>query len=422
MLSELLSKQQQLINGTIARYTEIGTRLENIEKERENINTRMSRIILEKKELTIYKKRNFIQEFFYKRFSKQYKKDVEEEQKMAEEKSVLEKKREGLRKEKSDLEDEKRKINVVDLKNELERTNDREYAIKKLIADKPELCENPEFMKELIKEDIKYISMDKSNDKQLYKEFMQIVISNLEKNPGFQTENAIKKAQEIIAEIDNPSEVPEGRYKIPQKYLFESIRSVNLEEDEGRENKQIEMIYKAHRYFTNDGKLPIEYGTQMEELYEDENNYLLYHTINSSFWAMPQDDIIRRRDSIFVEGLRASTQDEDCINNLVRTTIGNYQDDVCFINFLQPDPRIIMLIPKTAFNDKYPTTIWGSDHPNADIENPGYILPEYIIGYVDPIEEKLELNPVPKNERKQYKYKFAERSLQSMESIDLAME
>ena len=129
---------------------------------------------------------------------------------------------------------------------------------------------------------------------------------------------------------------------------------------------------------------------------------------------MPDAEIKRRKGLIFRDGLKSSHNDEDCINTLHRTTCGNYQGDYTFVQLLNPAKKIILLIPKKAFCHSNPVPVWGADVPIATFCNPGYVLPEFVVGFVDhdtingePANARFEPNLL--ENRKQYEYKFLEQ-------------
>ena len=76
------------------------------------------------------------------------------------------------------------------------------------------------------------------------------------------------------------------------------------------------------------------------------------------------------------------------------------------MDMFEPDYKVVIMIPKEALKEGSNIPIWGLDRPEADEEHPGYILPEYIYGFVDPITEKIEKNPISLEERTKYPYKF----------------
>ena len=76
------------------------------------------------------------------------------------------------------------------------------------------------------------------------------------------------------------------------------------------------------------------------------------------------------------------------------------------MELMSPDHKMIIMLPKKALNKNSEEPIWGSDFPEADIQHPGYIFPEYIYGYINPDTEEIEENPISVENRKKYKYQF----------------
>ena len=85
------------------------------------------------------------------------------------------------------------------------------------------------------------------------------------------------------------------------------------------------------------------------------------------------------------------------------------------MDMFEPDYKVIIMIPKEAFKEGSNIPIWGLNLPEADEEHPGFILPEYIYGFIDPTIEKIEKNPVPLEQRTKYQYKFLNKQTKCME-------
>ena len=418
MLEEVIKSMKKDLRDSIEEKKQIDSRKQEIEEELKELKEKISKLDKENSKLlpTIYKKRNFIIALLLKAFSREYKENIQKE---ADNKRLLDE----LRKREEKLFKEKESINlkdptadkktIKDKSKELEKLEDRETAIKTAILRNPELTANPEFMKDLLNEDLRYIKYDKSNSPIVYQEYLQKISDKLEEKCKRPAENTwvtnvvLDRVRTICEEINNPKEVENSKYKIPQRFLFESLRKYSDYDLQDIEtDPKIDMFAEGSTYIQYDGMFSKDYGKSFEELYENSDKYMLVHKVNASFIFEPREDALEKRENIFKDGLHSSTQDEGCVNSLLRTTLGNYQNGVTFMDMFEPDYKVVIMIPKEALKEGSNIPIWGLDRPEADEEHPGYILPEYIYGFVDPITEKIEKNPISLEERTKYPYKF----------------
>ena len=418
MLEEVIKSMKKDLRDSIEEKKQIDSRKQEIEEELKELKEKISELDKENSKLlpTIYKKRNFIIALLLKAFSREYKENIQKE---ADNKRLLDE----LRKREEKLFKEKESINlkdptadkktIKDKSKELEKLEDRETAIKTAILRNPELTANPEFMKDLLNEDLRYIKYDKSNSPIVYQEYLQKISDKLEEKCKRPAENTwvtnvvLDRVRTICEEINNPKEVENSKYKIPQRFLFESLRKYSDYDLQDIEtDPKIDMFAEGSTYIQYDGMFSKDYGKSFEELYENSDKYMLVHKVNASFIFEPREDALEKRENIFKDGLHSSTQDEGCVNSLLRTTLGNYQNGVTFMDMFEPDYKVVIMIPKEALKEGSNIPIWGLDRPEADEEHPGYILPEYIYGFVDPITEKIEKNPNSLEERTKYPYKF----------------
>lgn len=418
MLEEVIKSMKKDLRDSIEEKKQIDSRKQEIEEELKELKEKISELDKENSKLlpTIYKKRNFIIALLLKAFSREYKENIQKE---ADNKRLLDE----LRKREEKLFKEKESINlkdptadkktIKDKSKELEKLEDRETAIKTAILRNPELTANPEFMKDLLNEDLRYIKYDKSNSPIVYQEYLQKISDKLEEKCKRPAENTwvtnvvLDRVRTICEEINNPKEVENSKYKIPQRFLFESLRKYSDYDLQDIEtDPKIDMFAEGSTYIQYDGMFLKDYGKSFEELYENSDKYMLVHKVNASFIFEPREDALEKRENIFKDGLHSSTQDEGCVNSLLRTTLGNYQNGVTFMDMFEPDYKVVIMIPKEALKEESNIPIWGLDRQVADEEHPGYLLPEYIYGFIDPNTEKIEKNPIPLEERTKYPYKF----------------
>lgn len=429
MLEEVIENMKKEIRDSIEGKKQVDTRKQELEDELKVLKEKILELDKENNKLlpAIHKKRNLIVELLVKTFSRKYKDTVQKEADNKRQINELRKKEAKLSKEKEEINlkspvDDKKSIEEE--KQKLESLENRETAIKIAISKNAELTKNPDFMKDLLKEDLSYIKYDKSNNPTVYQEYLQIISEKLEEKCKKPAENTwvtnvvLDRVKTICDEIKTPKEVENGKYKIPHRFLFESLRKFSdYDLDDIETDPKIDMFVEGSTYIQYDGTFSEDYGKKFEELYENSDKYMLVHKVNASFIFEPREDALEKIENIFKYGLHSSTQDEGCVNSLLRTTLGNYQNGVTFMNMLEPDYKIVIMIPKEAFKEEFDIPIWGSDRPVADEEYPGYILPEYIYGFIDPISEKIEKNPVPLEQRAKYQYKFLNEQKDCMENI-----
>lgn len=292
---------------------------------------------------------------------------------------------------------------IEELRRKIRDLADEKKSIELILQSNPELASNKEFMQEAVQVDYRLLKHDRTNNLNLYIDVLNsIKCSSTIKNDfgrrygkykiGF--EEFIIKIQE---EMQNPKQVDDDKYKIPTKYLFEAIR--NGFSVEG----QMYLFNNINSYFMLDGTIPKETGAKIQNLYENNTIYLLKHEIHHS----KKEENHQIANKICFEGLRSSQQDAGCINNLERTTVGNYQKEITLFNFLPwPDNNnnhILFCIPRDIIDNNKP--LWGAEVPEISEGVNSYILPQYVIGFIND-EAQICYNPVDVKDRKKYRYLF----------------
>ena len=332
-----------------------------------------------------------------KTFSKKYKQELKASASNSKELTKLNEKMTNLRSEKRKLDLDEQTLNPERAKGQLEKMENTDVAIHMLVNEKTELTKNPEFMKDLINRNMQYIEYDNSNEPELYILYIEKMIQKLEEAKERNNTNeftiniTINTAKKILEELNSPKEVEEGKYKIPRRFLFEGLRKSSKKDLELLEKgEMIDILSVGRDYLREDGCYKQEYGKKLEELYEDKDRFLVLHYINASYHFRAKDETMAIRDNIYKEGLHSSIQGMDCINTLDRTAHGTFEEDKSFMELMSPDHKMIIMLPKKALNKNSEEPIWGSDFPEADIQHPGYIFPEYIYGYINPDTEEIE--------------------------------
>ena len=413
MLNEVLENSKKESIQTIQTTEALQKRKAELEAEMQQTKADIISLNQENRSLSVYRKRNPIIEFFMKTFSKKYKQELKASASNSKELTKLNEKMTNLRSEKRKLDLDEQTLNPERAKGQLEKMENTDLAIHMLVNAKPELTKNPEFMKDLINRNMQYIEYDNSNEPELYMQYIEKMIQKLEEAKERNNANeftiniTINTAKKILEELNSPKEVEEGKYKIPRRFLFEGLRKSSKKDLELLEkDEMIDILSVGRDYLREDGCYKQEYGKKLEELYEDKDRFLVIHYINASYHFRAKDETMAIRDNIYKEGLHSSIQGMDCINTLDRTAHGTFEEDKSFMELMSPDHKMIIMLPKKALNKNSEEPIWGSDFPEADIQHPGYIFPEYIYGYINPDTEEIEENPISVENRKKYKYQF----------------
>jgi len=413
MLNEVLENSKKELIQIIQKSEALQKRKAELEAEMQQTKADIISLNQENRSLSVYRKRNPIIEFFMKTFSKKYKQELKASASNSKELTKLNEKMTNLRSEKRKLDLDEQTLNPERAKGQLEKMENTDLAIHMLVNAKPELTKNPEFMKDLINRNMQYIEYDNSNEPELYMQYIEKMIQKLEEAKERNNANeftiniTINTAKKILEELNSPKEVEEGKYKIPRRFLFEGLRKSSKKDlellDKG---EMIDILSVGRDYLREDGCYKQEYGKKLEELYEDKDRFLVIHYINALYHFRAKDETMAIRDNIYKEGLHSSIQGMDCINTLDRTAHGTFEEDKSFMELMSPDHKMIIMLPKKALNKNSEEPIWGSDFPEADIQHPGYIFPEYIYGYINPDTEEIEENPISVENRKKYKYQF----------------
>ena len=413
MLNEVLENSKNELMQIIQKSEALQKRKAELEEEMQQTKADIISLNQENRSLSVYRKRNPIIEFFMKTFSKKYKQELKASASNSKELTKLNEKMTNLRSEKRKLDLDEQTLNPERAKGQLEKMENTDVAIHMLVNAKPELTKNPEFMKDLINRNMQYIEYDNSNESELYMQYIEKMIQKLEEAKERNNANeftiniTINTAKKILEELNSPKEVEEGKYKIPRRFLFEGLRKSGKKDLELLEKgEMIDILSVGRDYLREDGCYKQEYGKKLEELYEDKDRFLVIHYINASYHFRAKDETMAIRDNIYKEGLHSSIQGMDCINTLDRTAHGTFEEDKSFMELMSPDHKMIIMLPKKALNKNSEEPIWGSDFPEADIQHPGYIFPEYIYGYINPDTEEIEENPISVENRKKYKYQF----------------
>ena len=187
---------QEVLQNTKGELVNIIQKVERLQQEKKQIELKIQEIKEEilnlnktNRSLSIYTKRNPIVEFFMKTFSRKYKQELTEV-------STNNKRLEELNQEMSNLRTEKRKLDLEEqvlnpelAKSQLNKMNKKSVAIQMVITKNANITKNPDFMKDLISLDLKYIEYDKSNSEELYVQYLEGIKTKLEEEKSKQDSN-----------------------------------------------------------------------------------------------------------------------------------------------------------------------------------------------------------------------------------------
>ena len=205
---------QEVLQNTKGELVNIIQKVERLQQEKKQIELKIQEIKEEilnlnktNRSLSIYTKRNPIVEFFMKAFSRKYKQELTEV-------STNNKRLEELNQEMSNLRTEKRKLDLEEqvlnpelAKSQLNKMNKKSVAIQMVITKNANITKNPDFMKDLISLDLKYIEYDKSNNEELYVQYLEGIKTKLEEEKSKQDSNKflidipLKTAKDLISKL-----------------------------------------------------------------------------------------------------------------------------------------------------------------------------------------------------------------------------
>lgn len=451
-----------MINSIIKKeLINLGEEIKTSEKELEALNdfeTKQKQIIKQEEELKetlknisiphLMKRQkfNFVQRLFssnYKRYLTEVAENRRNISEVTEKIESLQNRLESLKADEKEVDEkisqnESKKINlqlhISSITKSIHDLNNPDTGVVYLINKYDELCYNEEFMKEIISLKPSNIKYDKTNSETLYRIYASKKIdeinSKVSDNLGrryFQ-----KPFMEILQELNNPKTVDKDKYKIPHEYLFEEIRDtedrqtyspiytiydsqiasvLNIAVDENYKLSLKEPINFFHySYFELDGSYNYEYGEKIEQLYTDKNNYLAIHGTNAdseSINAVLENGLAYNRCEI-----GATTYFQKVNNNLDLTF------KATLINFLsytyKGNKNILLSFPRDAFDKDIPAKIWGKNEGDNDY----YVLPKYILGYVDIVGDNRTFIKNTHLYEKNYNYLFYDYLNKSTQEVE----
>lgn len=286
------------------------------------------------------------------------------------------------------------------------KLKDKDYVINLLINADKTITNSIGFMLQCIEHNPAYIVYDTSNSNIVYEAFMKNFLENAVSEErlvslGFldtEIKNLRDKVSMVLKEIQEPQTTGSEEYKVPQKYLYEVIRSA-IKNDSFEE-----LVDGFDLYMSLKGSLSKSFGIAIDELYKDKNNYVFLHNVNYRGYRLPADEIQQRVASICQNGLVLSSMGNEA-GKLEYTTLGNSKiDNLGFLrlaDFAQSGDVIALSIPKHLV-DKNGAYIGSNISKELGASNPGVILPEYVAGVFT--NGQFVKNPCPESDMAKYKY------------------
>ena len=298
------------------------------------------------------------------------------------------------------------------------------------IRDDQELLSDLEFLKSCVEHDLSNIvlstNLDERDQDELFAHFAtcykHIHMDEEEMRRIGYSEKDIKikrgAIDYVVSELRNPKAVEEGKYKIPHRYLRDSIMNQYALFDPTVEDKEFSRLgdvltrgtkgiadlnffeYVAGQYANYDGKISVEYGQVLEELYDDPDSYLYMHFVNYR-GHFRGEEIVPVCESICENGLRLPLVGNEF--GKPRHTTLNTDDDRCmtgldFMHYWGIDAGVVILqVPKKIVDSADPYIGWVYVEENGYTREDTYMLPEYVVGYT--CDGKFVKNPIPLEQR-----------------------
>lgn len=288
---------------------------------------------------------------------------------------------------------------------------DKHSVIHHLIKKDKSITNSIGFMLQCIEFDPTYITYDTSNSNIVYEAFIQdfydrtISRERLDQM-GYtpeQIEVIRSKTLALLNEIKTPQKDENAEYIVPQKYLYEGIRSAVKNES------YQEIIYAYDNYMAVKNSYSKSFGVALDNLYKDKNNYVFLHNINYRGYKLSQEEINERVASICKNGLILSSMGNE-VGKIEYTTLSNTpKENLGFVRLSRhanAGDVIAISIPKELF-DSNGAFIGSNKSEKLDPSNPGTVLPEFVVG-VFTNGEFIE-NPYDKSQRTQYTYKVGQK-------------
>lgn len=275
------------------------------------------------------------------------------------------------------------------------------------IKSNPMLCEDVEFMRNAIEVNERFIVYDRTEDDSVYLTYIRRKKESLKRDED-RNKRLIECFEKIEQELLEPSEVEEGMYKIPHKFLFERI--IRSEKD-----RELPASFDLNQYFMLDGRYSKEFGETLQGLYDNPDYIFGIHGTSA---IVQKEDI----DRVLSEGLRATTQGRGPGHLGSHVYYGENIDFIQALSFVRnsvnlAETMFILQIPRSVFDGENPTPLYGSN--SMILDQQAHILPEYMYGYMqrkasreyETSEQQMFDRTIYRSDVTPQKYKFGFREI-----------
>ena len=422
---------QKLINDIVEKYNALKNRIASLTEELEKLNKESESIIIEprpkKSQFNLFKR------IIFNEYNKKINQIIESNRQKTDQIEIINHRIIKIKLEIKSVQAQLEQMGLKDKNGDLGDIITIEY----LLSKDPKLASNLEFMKEAIKLSPFNIVFDKTNDKDIYIEFIKYLKANVSKKfwegnsepyPSNRYNEYLKAFDDILEELSNPSRIEDGRFRIPIKYLFESVRIGinNINDGKGKNSvekdlllkKYIDYIYfKIGEYLSLNGVLSYEYGSSMSEIWDNPDMLAGVHGVCRNAGDLIEDD--STIDSIMRQGIRATNAMGEMSGAspnpaILQTAYVQDYTDLDFLSFLHYSYAntygfIVFQIPKNGMGKTASVPIWGIDEDTIyGRDGKAFLKPEYILGYVvNNSRVKLADLKFVKNDIQPRKYKYS---------------
>lgn len=381
-LKEKISQQLQIQEEKEKEVELLKNELEMLKKEEKTCDASLALIPVEGK-----RKFNIFQKIFsrkYKEYVKQKDQEEAKHQELIEKANAIDEKISAIRSKLFYKEQEIKSFDKESLIKKIEALGDETKAIEIIIADYPELTERIDFMKELVEKSPEYIKYDKTDDKNIYILYLNATKDSFRNSIGEIDPERTMQFEECIKQLENPKPVPDDKYEIQMKYLFEEIRKVT----------NVPGVVKF--YNENNGKFPAEYGKFLEKLYDNPETVLAIHGLGRNSGL--DDKSVERNEKIKKQIMREGVKATNSMGELEGITSPKlwattyYQGEgLTFFDVLDYDYAstygyFLLEIPKAGLEKEGNIPIWGTNSKNLGSyygsNRNYYLLPEFIKGFI----------------------------------------
>lgn len=350
MIDEIIAEEKRILTSRIQKKQELTQSKEQLEAQLNMLEERKSELSMQIIQYpACFFKRSF--NFFEKLFSrKKYKKYLADVKKHDEECKAVEKKERARKEQLSstsvEIESTRSKLLSIntqisdyerfDDESKLERLEKKDQAVAVIMEKHPELSNDLDFMLEIVSRDSNNLQYDRTDNPELYLMAIESLIDKYktkELNDEVHGNDYIIKTLESYSEILRQKEEDEDAYRIPLKYLHESIRNniAGLPEEK-KKYFVYNFVNPIQSYIYLNDKLPREYGEKMQELWDDKSFRLGAHGLKNHRGDIEYSRTVMK--GIFTKGLMTSQHQIGQTDLKFTVKVQGYNPEFSFLNIL----------------------------------------------------------------------------------------